>query len=189
MQGPCWKLFKKSIIDKHNILFPENMSYGEDAVFVYKYLKFTNSITAIDEYLYIYNMHDNESLSRVFRKDKYEIELLLSDKLKHLLDIHRVENNAFYYKQICGKYIEYIGGIWRTNIKFEKKIRYEYITSATSMLQTVEAFRFHSKISFQYRLLAYLITNNAVKRIDLYFRVKESMRNRLQFVFKLLRKT
>lgn len=59
-RGPCCKLFKTTIIKSKNVVFPENLSFGEDAIFVKLYLLHCSgnarSIAAAD---YIYNDFDD----------------------------------------------------------------------------------------------------------------------------------
>ncbi|RDY27444.1 glycosyltransferase family 2 protein [Romboutsia weinsteinii] len=57
------KLYRKVIIDEHNIKFNEKLSLGEDLVFVQDYILNINSIAAINEYSYHYVKCNNESLS------------------------------------------------------------------------------------------------------------------------------
>lgn len=60
-RGPVCKLFKKSIIANNNIVYPKGIKFGEDAIFVKRYLLccFGNgrTISAAD---YIYNHFQNE---------------------------------------------------------------------------------------------------------------------------------
>ena len=52
LQGPCAKVFRKSILAQHRILFPEHMNYGEDAWFVYTYMKYIRTITVVTKPTY-----------------------------------------------------------------------------------------------------------------------------------------
>ena len=45
--GPCFKLFDKKIIEKGNIMFPTDISFGEDAEFVLMYLEHVKNIKYI----------------------------------------------------------------------------------------------------------------------------------------------
>lgn len=58
------KLFKKSIIDDICLRFDETISYGEDTLFVYQYLKHINSAATISRASYHYNCFNNSSLSK-----------------------------------------------------------------------------------------------------------------------------
>ncbi len=92
LQGPCWKLFKRKLLIDNNIIFPENMDYGEDACFVYEYLKYAGNVIAFADSTYHYHIQD-VSLSQGFRREKYEINLMLNEKLGCLLKLHTGSTN------------------------------------------------------------------------------------------------
>lgn len=87
LQGPCWKLFKRKLLIDNNIIFPENMDYGEDAYFVYEYLKHINNVIAFNNATYHYHLQD-VSLSQGFRRQKYQTNLMLNERLDFLLKFH-----------------------------------------------------------------------------------------------------
>ena len=68
--GPCFKLFDRKIIEKWNITFPTDISYGEDAEFVLTYLENIKTIKCIKNTGYIYRQYDSGTLSKRFRKNK-----------------------------------------------------------------------------------------------------------------------
>ena len=61
-RGPSCKLMKRHIIEENKILFPEGISFGEDAIFVKRYLlhckNMARSISAAD---LLYNHYDNSN--------------------------------------------------------------------------------------------------------------------------------
>lgn len=68
----CWnKLYKKSIILENKISFPEGVKYGEDMMFVFKYLEHCKNFYFIDEALYFYNV--NPYNATVVVKQGYEV--------------------------------------------------------------------------------------------------------------------
>ena len=189
LQGPCWKLFRREIISLHNIIFPEKMRYGEDAIFVYTFLKYVKHIKIIDEELYNYNVYDSESLSRSFREDKYEINLYLMHTLKQLLISCNVEpDEAFFNQQVCGYYISYLGEMWRSVDKKKRTLRYEVIYKANEKQETNQAFIALANNSIQNRVLFFLISNQYITLIDIYFGIKETVRKNLYLGFKILMK-
>lgn len=44
LQSSCYKIYKKSIIDKHNIRFNEKIYHGEDGLFVFTYMMFCDFV-------------------------------------------------------------------------------------------------------------------------------------------------
>ena len=77
LQGPWCKLFKRNIIAENRVLFPEHFSYGEDAYFVYSYMKHIKTINVIPIVTYNYLVRE-KSLSHRFRTDRYEIHVTLN---------------------------------------------------------------------------------------------------------------
>jgi len=63
--SPCWnKLFRREIIEKHRIQFPEGQYMGEDLVFALAYLGRCSSVCLIDEPLYEYHIHPGQTIFR-----------------------------------------------------------------------------------------------------------------------------
>lgn len=59
LTAPWIKLFRKSIIDSHNILFNESLDTFEDTVFVLDYLRYVTNISCSDRKLYKYWRESN----------------------------------------------------------------------------------------------------------------------------------
>ncbi len=72
LNGPCVKLFRKDIIDKHHIRFDCNMRLGEDTVFVTEYLSHCKKIWTTNKVLYFYMRDNEDSLFSRFRENWYE---------------------------------------------------------------------------------------------------------------------
>lgn len=63
--SPCNKVFKKSVIDEYNIMFPEGLRY-EDASFYWKYILNVKYAYFIDRYLYKYRRHEDSTMNITF---------------------------------------------------------------------------------------------------------------------------
>ncbi|MGI6561541.1 MAG: glycosyltransferase family 2 protein [Clostridia bacterium] len=72
INGPCCKLYKKRLIDDHQLSFPEDISLGEDTVFVLKYLQVAKTVKSIDYIGYYYYRARTDSLFNKFRVDRYD---------------------------------------------------------------------------------------------------------------------
>ena len=64
--GPVAKLFKTSIIKANNILFNENIKFGEDTIFVFDYLSNCKRLSSTSKIVYCYNRLNENSASRKF---------------------------------------------------------------------------------------------------------------------------
>jgi hypothetical protein len=69
MASPCNKVYKRSIINDHNVRFSANCVYLEDLKFNLDYLKHTANVSIINEDLYEYrlNIGQNQIFKRKFR--------------------------------------------------------------------------------------------------------------------------
>lgn len=79
--APWGKLFNLSIIREKNILFPLEIPYGEDAIFLYTYLKNIYLISTFKEIVYEYKFDNIKSAGRRFYEN-YSKYLFLQCKAK-----------------------------------------------------------------------------------------------------------
>lgn len=92
--GPVIKLYKRTIIQTHNIHFPPEYTYGEDLLFNYNYLEYVKAIYIIDQCLYHYRIIGNGTLSSIKRINQFEIDYAQWNILKD-----------FFYRKIYGMII------------------------------------------------------------------------------------
>lgn len=81
---PYAKLYRTPIVKGNDILFPEEISYGEDLIFNCRYLSVCNRIVYDNSVSYFYCRDNQQSLSQKFRPDRFDNELLLYNELKDL---------------------------------------------------------------------------------------------------------
>lgn len=73
------KLYRKSVLIKNKIRFKENMSLGEDTIFVLDVLRVSENIYICESAHYNYLIHGYSSLTYKYRQDKFNI---LNDLIK-----------------------------------------------------------------------------------------------------------
>lgn len=80
LSQPWNKLFKNSIIIENNIRMPEDISLGEDTVFVYRYLSciISEEFAVINKPLYFYYSNNKQSLLNKYREDLFEVNKKLN---------------------------------------------------------------------------------------------------------------
>lgn len=64
INSPCFKLYKRSIIQLNNIQFDYNTSYGEDHLFSLQYVMHCHSIHFSNATGYVYRISETESLTQ-----------------------------------------------------------------------------------------------------------------------------
>lgn len=97
--APWGKLFKREIIEKYHIIFPENISYGEDSVFIYRYLTHcVNAIVVTGSY-YHYGVYSNSLGHKKYpQKELIEMFKLQYEYLNQLFATQ--QNNYLHYKTL-----------------------------------------------------------------------------------------
>ena len=98
--GSWAKIFKKNIIDKYNILFPEQ-SIGEDNSFFGQYIVIAKNIFGIEEKLYNYRVRENSLMTLFYNQESKggPIEYLYS--FVHLSSFYKknnlLEKNKYFF--------------------------------------------------------------------------------------------
>lgn len=84
--GPCNKLYKTAVIKHNNITFPIDISYGEDRIFNYNYIKSVANICQLDYSGYHYIKQDSGTLTTIPRPNMFELEY---SQWKELNEVYR----------------------------------------------------------------------------------------------------
>ena len=103
----CNKIFRKSIIDKFNISFPEGLFY-EDAAFYWEYIVNAQMAYYIDESLYYYRRRIGSTMDKTFKNSEIAIDhlyvseflyryFLSIDKLKEYTEVFLELFEAFFF--------------------------------------------------------------------------------------------
>lgn len=120
LYGPCNKLYKTTIIKKNDILFPKDITYGEDLLFNFHYLEYIKNISFTNQTTYFYRKDSPDSLSKVYRDDRFENEIILAESMKKFMIKKNLYNNnmkLYLQTRILDCAYNHIFEI----IKFEKK--------------------------------------------------------------------
>lgn len=119
--GPCFKLFKLDIIQNNNIKFPRDISYCEDALFVFNYLRHIKSYVSIRNAGYYYRQHGSFTLSTSFRKDLFYCECLLNKAIESFLTDNNVESDDMLRKRLFKAFVHNLHKLSCTPIPLVEK--------------------------------------------------------------------
>lgn len=104
--SPCGKLLNRRIIVDSRIRFPENISWGEDGMYIADYLQYTASIKCIHYAGYHYIKYsDKETLTSTIEKDRIDTivksrEYCL-EKMRETSPRHYSEMKDIIHEDIC----------------------------------------------------------------------------------------
>lgn len=118
LDGPCAKLYRKSIIDEWKLRFNETLSYAEDKLFVSNYLLYAKSFRVIGKVVYIH-IKRTGSLSSDIGSDKHVGQLL--DFLPHYTRTVERFRKEFpckatfnlYHQEVTSRYVYRILNIFK----------------------------------------------------------------------------
>ncbi|MDP4153987.1 MAG: glycosyltransferase [Bacillota bacterium] len=82
----CNKIFSRSIIEKYKLKFDNDISMGEDLLFVLSYIRHISTFTFINEALYSYHIRGNKGLHVSFHENRFYGIARMYVQLKQLCD-------------------------------------------------------------------------------------------------------
>ena len=132
IMAPWGKLYKKSIIDRYNILFPADISYGEDLIFNIAYFSCIEYFAIAQTAIYNYIVRDGSLSKKV--KDTWKTNYPQWVKLFDLLRAKNIESpiiNETIFKRLWYSIEESIFKSRHLGLSF--KDEYKYIKSILSI--------------------------------------------------------
>lgn len=93
LSGPCCKFYSNDLIKQKRLKFDENISYGEDTLFVLKYLQFVDKIKFVNKILYVSDSREDSLTSKHGAKE-FNGLLYLLEKKKQFLDTRNIRNRS-----------------------------------------------------------------------------------------------
>lgn len=150
--GPCFKLIKKEIVIEHDVIFPEDISYGEDALFVLEYLKYCERISVISDCLYYYRQHGNKTLCKMYREDKMIIKKRIYDKMVELGG-NRVKLAAEEW--FINSFDGYIHELVASDMKYSKKKDHFY--NNAKQIDILKMYSGYKKLTSLKRIVSFCV--------------------------------
>ncbi len=127
--GPVAKLYKSDVLRRNNLKFIADVSYGEDRLFNYDYMRHVTTVATVSRACYHYVMHNSDSLSTRNYSDMFDLEYGQWVALLNLYKFHR----ALTYEAKSDIYVD-LFWIINDNIFTQKQlINYRYIKRILSI--------------------------------------------------------
>ena len=173
--GPVCKLYISDIIKENNLKFDDSLSLGEDLIFNFVYLDYTNkNIIVINKELYFYLQNNENSLSKKYYQDMFEIYKKINSVMYQYLNKWNCDKSQFgkYYNSCFFKYEVVLKNTFsnQNNVSNKEKIKINNKILKSKEF-TVAINNMSYKPSILYKL-AYLSKNyRIVKIIEFVFRL------------------
>lgn len=162
------KIYKKSIINKYNITFPDGLLY-EDACFFYKYLAVSQNIYYLKEKLYNYIRRENSIMNCTFKKNNTNKSIDHIKILENIYNFYKINsllekyNNVF--SKICLDYF-YIA------IKYSNKINFNEIVNLTANIFKKLNFSTLNFNNNEQKLIKLIINKKYLEIGDILYSIK-----------------
>ena len=173
--GPTAKLYRKEILNRYSVQFPEQYSYGEDLLFNLSYLNHVDKIIYLNVNFYQYLRNNSESLSNRIRWDQFSNDMKLHGALKEWLISHDYWEEGFKIflaNRVFGTASDAVMLLCRKDCPWKVNEQYRYIKKIVNddlvqwSLLHADTRNYASWIvkAFQYRLHFLLYTVISLKR-------------------------
>ena len=160
-QMPWNKLFISDIIKKNNICFYEDLSLGEDLIFVLHYLDASNGkIAVINKPLNYYIRSGDESLDNKFYPNMFEVYKLINSEIYNCLTMWKCDESqiALFYNSCFYSYEKVLRNTFRENSTIKNKYKYnKQIMKRTEFKEALEKSdcNINRLYLFGYRIASY----------------------------------
>lgn len=110
LDGPCCKIYKTEIILRYSLSFDEKIHYGEDRLFVFKYLLHTETIDMTTDIVYIQKRREGSLSSDIYTSKhlKQIVEFLsrYTDVVKTYMETFSCNSvQKLYHKDVVQRYV------------------------------------------------------------------------------------
>ncbi|MDF2686221.1 MAG: hypothetical protein K0S55_1402 [Clostridia bacterium] len=169
----CRCLFKSKILKNHKIVFPTDITFAEDLIFVFRYLLFTQRVAVCNQVLYYYTMNPHSIMNshKYYQAEMFSKRKQLMKYIKEILqqfDIFVDTKERFYCT--ARQYINECAGNACSNGSIRgKKAAYNEVKQIVNDPVTIEVFKvYHSKV-FKRRLCYWAIRHKMSFLLYFYY--------------------
>src|SRR5690625_483496 len=187
--SPCNKMYRLQTIQKNNLTFNEQFSYGEDFMFNLRYLTHCRFVFVLPQILYHYRKNEY-SLTNSYIPDMFEQQKILHEQIKDFLqtnDYHTKENTRITETIFANSFIHATTNIFHPGSMLSKQEKRKLITKILNDITVQEQLPYFTD-SLEAKLFRSFVLKKRYKTAYLYFTLKEGLRFRFKGVFTLLQR-
>lgn len=184
INSPCNKLYSSKIIKAKGLQFIMNVNNGEDLLFNLEYLNACQSVSVLNESLYVYLHYNNEnSLTQNFKGNFYDNRKLILENIKgfliennNYLDYNREVFEVYYTKYIINSF----ENLFHKNGNLSKYSRKEMIKQILSDDWFIKNFKMFKDNTIQYRFIKFCINSKILFIIYYLFKLRLHLKDILK---------
>ncbi len=182
------KLYAADTIRENNLCFLEDISLGEDLLFNLEYIKNCSYISLIKTPLYYYENTNDSSLTLRFKKDLYNNQRMLFERLREFLkenNIYTEDSREYLETLYTDRMIWCLENLFHKDCGYEKKVKQEKIIEIVNDASLKNNMQYFHKGSRHKRFVGFLIQRKLSHFIYCDIRtnifIRKSMKSLLQF--------
>lgn len=185
------KLYITDIIRKNNIYFDSKIGWGEDLIFNLSYFNHCNKFSIIENLLYNYVQYNYDSITSNFNEKLYNNKKTMYDQVRRFLKMNNAylgENKSIVETKYATSIIACLEHLFHPESNYsndEIMIRINEIISDNMIIQNIKYFNFGG---IQNKIIGKAIKNKRVNFIFCFFKIKIFFKNRMNFIFIILKK-
>ena len=177
INSPCNKLYVSEIIKKYKIYFIEDLKMGEDLLFNLNYIKVCKYISIINDSLYNYSKFNNASLTTSFKKDLFENQQMLFQKVRAFLmdnNSYKGENKFFVGVSYTNSIINCLDNLFHKDSDLTSNDIKEQLKLIIFNERVKESIVYFKEGNIKKQLIGYLIEKKHIKSIFWLFKLRNS---------------
>ena len=168
LEGPCNRMYKTNLIQKHHITFPKEMCYGEDFIFNLEYYALCSRVVFLSECYYFYLWHTENSLARKYKEGMFENQMRQFYALNNLLEDRKAmnEQTEFYLSNyLASQVISSLKMLFHADCIHEERKHKKCIAQMVNNADVRKAFPKATYIDARYLPLSDFILNCDVQGV------------------------
>lgn len=185
ISGPYNKLFCKQIINEYNLKFDENLSIGEDWLFVIKYMQCIENVCIMNNAYYNYVQYANNTLMSKYNDNAFEMCELLYNAEIDLTSKSDQYDSSFLIERFMALYFTFVWQIYTRSkmvgINKYKKLKYVLKNEFFCMLILKS-----KKTNYWCKMCSIAVETNCIWFIHFAYSIKYIIHTVVRFIYRLI---
>lgn len=183
LNAPWNKVYKRELIIKNSIHFPEDINIAEDLMFNLDYIKSIKNVRIINQLLINYVVVKNQGLVSNFRENRLEIRLRVNKQFIYLFKYWNLydskissELNAILIKDVFAYFMDF----FKIKCPFDEKQKLNKIKETLNIIEVNDAIYYQDQNNLSLKVLRLILKTRKpyiiLRTSKLLYAIKENNR-------------
>ena len=183
------KLYVTDIIKKFDIKFDDSINWGEDLMFNLEYMGYCSNITIIDKHLYNYINYNDDSITSKFNGELFNNQQTMYKAVRKFLSSnyeYSGKNKELIETRFTNAIIMCLSNLFCKDSDYKKIEINDKISQIVEDDKVRKNLKYFAYGGIQKRLIGKMIVNKSLNFIFYYFTIKNYIRDKMKFIYKIL---